>query len=531
MAQSTVLSGATVYDGTGSAGQPLDLLITGDRIAAISPPGRFRGMTHSARTIDVTRLSIAPGFIDVHSHSDSSPLIDLDDTSKILQGVTTEVNGNCGFGLAPINPAFVDDFTTLAQRIFPPLDFDWQSLDELHERAAATGFITNFAFLAGHNTLRVAAMGSDERAPTPAEMTVMKDQLYRALESGAAGLTTGLIYPPGIFSTTEEITELASIMPATAVYASHMRNESSRVRESIEETVNVASHAGVRCHVSHLKVAGRCLWGQMGEIIETLDSHRTAGLSVTHDVYPYTASSTMLTAVLPPWAHDGGAPALLQRLASPSERARMAQDIAEPSGSFESHVRSTGWENIVIASTASHRYEGLSLAALGAQQDRHPLDAVAELLIDEQLKATMIIHGIGEEDVQTALRSPYTAIGSDGLPVGTGGKPHPRGYGTFARMLDVYVRREKLMRIEEAIRRMTSLAADIFSLPERGRIAAGSSADLVIFDAEGLNDHATFDDPMRSPSGIHAVWVGGEQVVKDGAYLGRRNGTLLSARH
>lgn len=531
MTKSIVLSGATVYDGTGAPGRRLDLLLTGDRIAAVAPPGQFAGMTRSARTVDVTGLSIAPGFIDVHSHSDSSPLIDMDDTSKILQGVTTEVNGNCGFGLAPINPVFDEDFATLAQRIFPPLSFDWHSIEEFHERAAASGFITNFAFLAGHNTLRVAAMGSEERAPNASEMTVMKDQLYRALEAGAAGLTTGLIYPPGVFSTTEEITALASIMPATAVYASHMRNESSRVRKSIDETVQVASGAGVRCHISHLKVAGRHLWGQMGELIDALDDYRDEGLAITHDVYPYTASSTMLTAVVPPWAHDGGGPALLQRLASPAERNRMKADIEDPVSGFDSHVRATGWEHIVIASTGSHQYEGLSLAALGAKKDQHPFDAVAELLIDEELKATMIIHGIGEDDVQTALRSQHTTIGSDGLPVGTGGKPHPRGYGTFGRILDVYVRREQLMSLPEAIRRMTSLAADIFSLPGRGRIEAGNYADLVVFDPDNVVDYATFEDPMRSPAGIHSVWVAGEEIVRDGTYLGRRNGSLLRAQH
>lgn len=531
MAQAIVLTGATVYDGTGSAGQKLDLLIQDSAIAAVRPPGTFRGLVHSASTVDVTGMCIAPGFIDAHSHSDSSPLIGMDDTSKVLQGVTTEVNGNCGFGLAPINSVFLSDFVTLAKRIFPDLSFDWNSLDEFHGRCAADGFITNFAFLAGHNTLRIAAMGSDEREPTRAELGVMKDELLRALESGAAGLTTGLIYPPGIFSTSSEIAELAAVMPESAVYASHMRNESMRVREAIEETVAVAADAGVRCHVSHLKVAGRKLWGQMEEIIDLLDGFRASGAALTHDVYPYTASSTMLTAVLPPWAHDGGAPALLQRLSSPTERARMARDIEDPASGFDNHVRSTGWEHIVIASTGSHRYEGLSLAALAAQKKTSPLEAIAELLVDEQLKATMIVHGIGEVDVQTALRSPFTAIGSDGLPVGTGGKPHPRGYGTFSRVLDYYVRQENLLSIEEAIRRMTSLPAEVFSLRGRGRIEVGCAADLVVFDAVNLRDHATFDYPVRSPSGIHSVWIAGEQVVSDGEYLGRRCGSLLKASH
>ena len=209
----------------------------------------------------------------------------------------------------------------------------------------------------------------------------------------------------------------------------------------------------------------------------------------------------------------------------------MARDIEDPASGFDNHVRSTGWEHIVIASTGSHRYEGLSLAALAAQKKTSPLEAIAELLVDEQLKATMIVHGIGEVDVQTALRSPFTAIGSDGLPVGTGGKPHPRGYGTFARVLDYYVRQENLLSLEEAIRRMTSLPADVFSLRGRGRIEVGCAADLVVFDAVNLRDHATFDDPVRSPSGIHSVWIAGEQVVSDGEYLGRRCGSLLKASH
>lgn len=525
----TVFRGGRVIDGTGQASVLRDVLIAEGRIHAVEPPGRLDQIGGVSK-VDATGLTLAPGFIDTHAHADNSPLLTFDDTSKILQGVTTEVNGNCGFTLAPVNSQFFDDFTTLASRIFPPFEVAWNTFSEFVATVSDAEFVTNFVTLMGHNSLRVAVMGSDQRTPEQHELGRMKDLLESALADGVCGVSSGLIYPPGVFSSAAELVDLVSVMPRSAVYASHMRNEGLFLSESIDETVAIARSTGVRCHISHLKVAHMDRWHTMPQIMKRLDEYRDDGVTLTHDSYPYTASSTMMTALLPPWMHDGGSSPLLQRLRSIEMRDRARNDLNGRLAQFDSFVDAAGWDRIVVASTASHRFEGYSVATLAEISGKDPVDAVCDLLIEEDLKVTMIIHGINEADVQVALCSPFTAIGSDGLPVGTGGKPHPRGYGSFVRVLDNYVKKEKLFSLEEAVRRMTSLAAEIFSIPDRGVIAPGKIADLVLFDPEGLRDHATFEDPTASPTGIHSVWIGGEQVVAESQFLGRRAGKFLRAQ-
>lgn len=527
-AQPAVIAGGEIVDGTGAPRRRADLLLTRGRIERIGTPGEFDAFA-GLRRVDASGQVIAPGFVDVHSHSDNSPLLGFDDTAKILQGVTTEVNGNCGFGLAPVAPHFSDEFASLIRRIFPAFDVDWRTPDELRAVLDGRGYVTNFATLIGHNSLRVAAMGIEERPPSKQEMGYMRAGVEEALAAGAAGLSTGLIYPPGVFSRREELIELVSGLPEQAVYASHMRNEGLRLAESIDETVDVAVSAGVRCHISHLKAAHSAAWGTMPEVIAGLDARRLAGTRLTHDVYPYTAWSTMLSAVLPPWMHDGGSGALLERLRSPEQRARADADMAEKLADWDSMVDASGWERIVIASTASHRYEGSSVAHLSGLLGKPPVDVVADLLIDEDLAVTMICHGMSEDDVRAALASPHTTIGSDGLPVGTGGKPHPRGYGTFVRVLDEYVRRRGVLSLEEAVRKMTSLPAEIFSIPDRGIIAPGRIADLVVFDPDGIRDETSYENPTEAPVGIDSVWLAGEAVVRAGEWLGVRRGRFLPA--
>lgn len=524
-----VFRGADVIDGKGTERVRKDVLIEDGRIAAIDHPSAFDAIA-SVSTIDIVDKVLAPGFIDSHAHSDYSPLLTFDDTSKILQGVTTEVNGNCGFTLAPVSNLHSEEFTALASRIFPPFDVTWDCLGAFTQIANKSGYVTNFVTLMGHNTLRIAAMGSQMRAPDMTELRVMQGLLSDALEDGACGLSSGLIYPPGVFSTEEELVSLASVMPRSAVYASHMRNEGLLLKQSIEETTSVARRAGVKCHVSHLKVAHQSKWNTMGQIIDQLDGYRKEGLSVTHDAYPYSASSTMMTAILPPWMHDGGSAPLLARLRSREARDRARTDLSARLGQFDSFVDASGWDRLIVASTASHRFEGLSLAVFAKHVDKDPVNAVCDLLLEEQLQVTMIAHSMNENDVRTCLSSPFTAIGSDGLPIGTGGKPHPRGYGTFVRVIDKYVRQENLYSLEEAVRRMTGLPAQVFSIPERGIIAVGKVADIVVFDPEQITDHATFEEPTNTPTGIHSVWIKGEQVVRDGRFLGHRLGSFLKAR-
>ncbi|WP_080793857.1 N-acyl-D-amino-acid deacylase family protein [Corynebacterium pacaense] len=526
----TVISQAYIANGGSIGSQPKDIVVEGARIVGIAAPGSV-GSRIADRLIRADGRVLAPGFIDTHAHADNSPLLTEDDTSKILQGVTTEINGNCGFSLAPINAETEGDFTSLVERIFPPMTYGWDSFRSYVEALHRGEFITNFATLIGHNTIRIAAMGSENRPPAPAEMAMMEALIDEALELGAAGLSTGLIYPPGVFSSEEELIRLASRLPQGAVYASHMRNESRHLLASVEETIAVARQAGTRCHISHLKMADRRLPGQMTRVLEYIDDRNREGTPITQDVYPYTAASTMLSAILPPWMHDGGSQALRERLTSASLVSEAARQIHDPLADFENYGLQAGWENIVIASTASHRFEGESILAISRRLCLDPVAAVAAILSEENLAATMIVHAMREEDVQTVLRHPNTMVGTDGLPVGTGGRPHPRGYGSFPRILQKYVREMKTLSLPEALRRMTALPAEVFGLHGRGWIKEGYIADLVLFDPTGVVDNASYSEPTAAPQGIDDVIIGGERVVENGSWTGRRAGKFLAVNH
>jgi N-acyl-D-amino-acid deacylase len=526
----TLISNTYIADGETVSAEPKDLLIEGGLIAAITAPGGVGSRTDIHR-LDADGRILSPGFIDTHAHSDHAPLLIEDDTSKILQGVTTEINGNCGFSLAPVNDDHIADFNSLVERIFPPQRSEWRSFSEYVEALRHGEFVTNFASLIGHNTIRIAAMGAENRAPTRLEMVRMEALIDEALGMGVAGLSTGLIYPPGVFSSSEEITNLARRLPSDAVYASHMRNESRYLAESIQETLSIAKAAGVRCHISHLKLADRRCSGKLTDVLETLEAERAQGIRVSQDIYPYTAASTMLSALLPPWMHDGGSSTLFERLHSADLMETARRQISDPQSTFENYGLQAGWDGVVIASTKSHRFEGESVASIAHWLHVDPVEAVAKILREEELKATMIVHAMNETDVRAALRDPYTAVGTDGLPVGTGGQPHPRGFGTFPRILQHYVREEGVISLAEALRRMTSLSADIFGLDRRGRIRVGHIADLVLFDPESVTDNATFAQPTLGPVGIDEVFIGGEHVVDKGQWTGRRAGTFVKVDH
>lgn len=526
----TLIKNAEVIDGTGRKPDARDVIIEGDTIASLQRPGSCGGQSFD-HVIDGKGSYLCPGFIESHAHSDNSPLLSFDDTSKILQGVTTEVVGNCGFSLAPIAEAFEQEFYDLVTRIFPREKYPWKDYSQF--RAAIEQFepITNYAALVGHNTIRIAVRGLDPTPPSPLEMLEMQRLVGEAMEEGAVGLSSGLIYPPGVFSQPDELNQLVSVLPRGAVYSSHMRNESYNLVASINETLAAVAGNPVHCHISHLKFADRFSSSLMDEAVTLLDAHRTAGVALTQDIYPYTAASTMLSALLPPWMHEGGSRLLLQRLRDPETLRRAVEEVNNDRFSYENYAMAAGWEGIVIASSHSHRFDGMNLLEIAHQLSTAPGLALGKILVEENLEATMIVHAMREEDVVTALRSPFTAIGSDGLPLGTGGKPHPRAYGTFARILDFYVRDKAILSLQEAIRRMTSLPAGIFGLQDRGSIEVGKKADLVIFDTAGVTDHATFQDPTNGPTGINSVFVNGVKVVENDRWLERRAGRFVRARH
>lgn len=521
----TLVRGAEVADGSGGPLVTQDVLLDRDRIAAVGPAGAYDGA--DCPVVDADGLVLAPGFIDVHSHADNAPLLDEDDTSKILQGVTTEVVGNCGFSLAPAGPGRQDLLATFSQRIFPPLAWGWDGFGSFLAATDGRGYVTNYAPLVGHGTLRLAVLGMADRAPDAAELARMGGLLDEALDAGAFGMSSGLIYPPGLFSATDELVWLARRLPAGRVYATHMRGEGAHLLDSVREAVAIGAQAGCRVQISHLKVSGRPNWGRVGPALDELDQARRDGVAVTQDVYPYDRSSTMLTACLPPWFQEGGDPAVLGRLADPAALARARRDIENPDGSWESHVAGAGYEGILVSSTASHTFEGRTLTEIAGEQGTGPFDALVRVLQAEKLRVSMVIASMSEADVETVLAHPSTMIGSDGLPPGVGGKPHPRLFGTFPRVLGRYVRERGVLSLPEAVARMTALPAQVFGLTDRGRVAPGAIADLVAFDPGKIADRCDYRDPVHPPAGIAWVMQGGRFAVRDGRWLGTRLGRRL----
>ena len=523
-----LLRGGVVADGTGAEPKAMDVLLDAERIVAVEQPGVIpeRGYEVS----DLHGLVLAPGFIDVHSHADNAPLLDDDDTTKILQGVTTEVVGNCGFSLAPVAAEREQDLVSLTRRIFPPLSWGWSSFGDLLDELDGRGYVTNYAPLVGHGTLRLAVAGFEARATTPAERDRMAQLAAAAVEAGAVGMSTGLIYPPGLFGDTDEIAAVMERLPDGCIYATHMRGEGAHLQASIAEALEIGRRSGKAVQISHLKAAGRQNWGGVPRALEQLAEARADGVRVTQDVYPYTASSTMLTACLPPWFQEGGHHAVMARLADTGTRARLRKEIeAGSTDDWENHVTGAGWDGILVSSTGSHRHEGQTLTEIAEELDVDPFDALVGVLQEEQLQVSMVVFGMCEDDLEAALRDPHTMIGSDGLPPGTGGKPHPRLFGTFPRVLARYVRERKVLDLGTAVHKMTGLPAATFGFTDRGRIAPGMVADLVALDPERVSDQGDYRDPVHPPTGIAWVMQGGGVVVENGRWLGVRRGRRLSS--
>lgn len=522
----TLLRGGLLVDGTGAPRRPADVVVEGERIAAVEAPGRVP--EDGALIRDLDGAVVCPGFIDVHSHADNAPLLAEDDQSKITQGVTTEIVGNCGFSLAPVHDENRAALGGLLGRIFPPMEVPWRTLEDYFAVTDAAGYVTNYAQLIGHHAVRVAAMGMTDGPPSPDQLATMRELAEQAFGAGAFGLSTGLIYPPGLFADTDEIAVLAKALPAERPYVTHMRGEGPMLLKSIEEALEIGKTAGRPVQISHLKAAGRAVWGRMGEALTLLEDARARGIDVTQDVYPYLAGSTMLTATLPPWAQEGGNPSVLGRLADQTSLDRLRRDIEGDDGLWENHVAACGWSGIVVASSRSHTHDGKSLQQIAEEADIEPFQALVDVLGGEDLEASMIVFSMREEDLVTALAHPLTMIGSDGLPPGRGGKPHPRMWGTFPRILSRYVRELGILSLEEAVRKMTSLPARRFGLTGRGEIRPGAVADLVVFDPGTVEDRADYADPVQPAAGIDQVWVGGRLAVDGGRYCGRRAGSRLA---
>ena len=518
------LSNGTVVDGTGSDGFEADVVVTGDRLRVVA-----RGSATGVARVDVSGLVVAPGFIDTHSHADAESLLGDDQVhaSRIVQGVTTEVVGNCGLSAFP-----VDGDGDLARQfmaiVFGPHVATYPTLDAFAEVVESAGLASNIAPLVGHGTLRAMTLGYENREPSTEELGRMQGALTEALAAGAFGLSTGLCYTPATYAQPAEVQALATIVADFGgVYATHIRNETDLTVESLTEALDVARATGVDLHISHLKAAGRPQWGSSPAVLALLEKARADGISVSADVYPYTAASTSLHSLLPPWTAEGGIDVMTANLADPHWRNRVHEGLSDGVPGWQNLGSAAGWDNVFLA-TASGRpeWEGMSIASLAADGDR-PVDTIARVLTENTGNVVVVIEAMQHEDMVAFLAWPNTVVGSDGIPLP--GKPHPRLTGTFPRVVGRF--RDAVGSLESAVHRMTGASADRFHIPDRGVIADGMVADLVVFDPSTITDRSTYVDPWARPDGVAHVIVGGKAAVWDAEMVSGSRGAVLRRTH
>jgi N-acyl-D-amino-acid deacylase len=527
VARDLLLRGGNVVDGTGTPARRADVLLRDGRIAAVEAQ-----LTVGAHTqvLEADGLVVAPGFIDTHSHSDLRVLVEPDLPMKVRQGITLDVLGQDGISVAPVRD---EDVVQVRKQLAgllgdPELPRDWRSVADylaLLDRGAAL----NCAYLVPHGAVRAGAMGLGARRPDRDELRHMIAIVERAMGEGALGLSTGLIYPPCCYGDTDELVALCgAVAQKNGLFVVHMRSESDHILAAIDEMIEVGQRSGVHVHISHFKIAGRDNWAQLTPMLAKVRQAQASGVRITADQYPYVAGSTMFGAILPPWAHDGGSDATLARLAARAERERLRADMEKPGPSdWDNFWQWTGPEGIVISDVPSGRRPevvGTTVAEAAGAANREPIEFAFDLLLSERMGVSMISFSQSEEVVAAVMKEPYVNVCTDGL---LGGRPHPRAYGTYPRILGRYVRELKVLSLEEAVRKMTSQAADAMHLPDRGRVAVGKVADLVAFDAAQVIDRATFADPLQEPLGIEHVVVNGVAVIAAGAATGARPGRAV----
>ena len=518
---------AQVVDGSGGPPFTADIGIEGDTINAIGELSAAEART----TIEAGELMATPGFIDMHTHSDWTLPGNRRAESKIRQGVTTEVIGMCGSSPAPLpsDPDRREQVVAQASVNQPWLTWEWNTFGEYLDHLRR-GIALNVAPVVGHGPLRVAVMGWEDRSPRPEELAAMEDLLAQTMQEGAFGLSTGLIYPPGCYADTQEIIALARVAAShCGLYFSHIRSEGAALLDAIREVIEIAERAGLPAQIAHFKCAGRPHWRQLPKAINLVEEARARGLDITADRYPYTASSTGLSALLPHWAHEGGRSQLLERLADPATRSRIRQEVI-------ARREGLSWQEVMISSCpAKPAHEGQTVEQLAEEQGKQPVEAVLDLLLEVEAEVSMIQFSMSEENLRQVLRVPWVMIGSDGaslVPQGEmgKGKRHPRSYGTFPRFLGRYVREEGLLTWQEAVCKTTALPAERLGLRDRGQLKAGKRADIVLLDPERIVDRATFTEPYRYPEGIEYVLVNGQIVIEGGEHTGALPGEVLE-RH
>lgn len=523
-----LIENGRILDGTGNPWFHGDLGIKKGRIAAI---GKLKE-EKAKEKLDVQGLMVSPGFIDIHTHCDAIPFVSPREEGRILQGITTDTIGNCGISLAPASPKTME----LLKKYVGPfcmgasLPWNWQTMGDFLNQIVKKKSITNIASMVGHGAIRIAVMGVDDRDPTPGELRKMKKITAQAMDDGAVGFSSGLIYPPGVYSKKEEIIELCKVVAARGgFYITHMRNEYNEVMDAMEETISVAERSGVPTIIAHHKTAGKKNWGKTRQTLRMIEEARAKGIDIICEVYPYIMSSTFLHALLPPWAQEGGVLKLLERLRVPENRRRIKQELESGLPGWANLYESAGWGGILITSVNKQKnLEGQTIEAVAKARKVEPADVVFDVLLEENGDVMMVLYGISEEDIANILKHPDSMVGSDSLPCP--GKPHPRTYGTFPRVLSKYVRQDQVLSLPEAIRKMTAMPAQRLGLMDRGVLKSGMAADITVFDPQTVEDKATVSKPRHSPAGIPYVIVNGQMAVREGRWTGALAGKIIRKR-
>jgi N-acyl-D-amino-acid deacylase len=523
VAWSLLLRGGTVIDGTGEPGHVADVAVEGDRIAAVGP-----GLSGTAdRVLDLTGRVVAPGFIDMHSHSDLFYFACPSAESKIRQGVTTEVVGMCSFSHAPVRAEQQALVMGWVGGIGRTPDLPWQSFGEYLDKLRGIRPSVNVIHFVGHGALRIAAMGFEARAAEADDLRAMERGLGEAIDAGAWGLSTGLVYPPSAYAKTEELIALARFMRSRhGFYFSHVRGESAMLLDSIAEAIRIGDEGGVPVQIAHVKASGRENWPKIDAALGLIDDARRRGVDVAGDVYPYNAGATKMDNLMPAWAHEGGVTKLLERLADRATRKRITDECVVDGERWGTVSQGRiGFDQVFVAACRRRELEGLNLAQLASQTGKAPADALMDLLLEEGCTVAMVSFSQSLDNVAKVMAHPALMIGSDSIPLFEGegdrpGKPHPRTYGTFPRVLGEYARERKLFPLETAVHKMTGMPAARLGLRDRGVVRVGAAADLVVFDPARVRDESSYPDPHRYPSGIHQVIVNGHVAV-DGGRMAR----------
>jgi N-acyl-D-amino-acid deacylase len=524
-----ILRGGTIYDGSGGKPYTGDVAIQGDRIAKVGDLGDAKGKTE----IYVRGLAVAPGFVNMLSWATESLLVDGRGMSDLKQGVTLEVMGE-GFSMGPLNEAMKKE--TKAQQGDIKFDVTWTTLGEYMDQLVQRGIALNVASFVGATSVRVHEIGYADRPPTPAELERMKALVRQAMEEGALGVGSSLIYAPAFYAKTDELVALCEVASQYGgMYISHMRSEGNRIEQAVDELIEISRRAKLPAEIYHLKFAGRQNWGKIGPVLQKIDAARAEGLRITADMYTYTAGATGLDASMPPWVQEGGYEAWAARLKDPAIRARVKKEMSTPTDAWENLFLAAGPDQVLLAgfkNDALKPLTGKTLAEVAKMRGKSPEETAMDLVIEDGSRVGTIYFLMSEDNVKRQIALPYLSFGSDAeAPAPEGvflkSNTHPRAYGNVARLLGHYVRDEKVIPLEEAIRKLTALPTENLKIRERGRLQEGYFADLAIFDPAKVQDHATYEKPHQYSTGMVHVFVNGIQVLKDGEATGAKAGRVV----